>query len=151
MTSFVAMMLIALPIGSGEGVVINPHTPERYKKEIKVAAVYTFEVTAYTAGAKSTGKRPGDPGYGVTASGARAKEGRTIACPKRFSFGTKIYIPELKNTFVCEDRGGAIRGDRLDIYFESVSEARKFGRKNMKVMIKSQIGSKVDDCAGHPK
>lgn len=95
----------------------------------------SFIVTAYTAGVESTGKRPGDPGYGVTASGERVKEGRTIACPKRFPFGTEIYISHFDNTFICEDRGGAIKGDRLDIYMEDLGDALDFGRRELEVEI----------------
>ena len=88
----------------------------------------TFEVTAYTAGPESTGKRPGDPGYGITASGAPVRENRTLACPPEMAFGTRVYIPYFDETFVCEDRGGAIKGRRLDVYMESVEDALEFGR-----------------------
>ena len=36
----------------------------------------------------------------------------TVACPSEFPLGTKFYIPELKNTYLCIDRGGLIH--RLD-------------------------------------
>ncbi|MBV2197433.1 hypothetical protein KQR56_09900 [Bacillus velezensis] len=38
-----------------------------------------FKITAYTAGVESTGKRPGDEGYGITADGSMVQEGITVA------------------------------------------------------------------------
>lgn len=94
----------------------------------------TFEVTAYTAGPESTGKRPGDPGYGVTASGAYAQEGKTLACPPWLDFGTVLHIEGLGER-VCQDRGGAIKGNRLDVYMDSVQQAKQFGRRTLKASI----------------
>lgn len=89
----------------------------------------TFTLTAYTAGVESTGKRQGDEGYGITASGTTVKEGRTAACPKSYPSGTKIYIPSLDNTYTCEDTGSAINEGKLDIYFDDLDVALDFGRK----------------------
>ncbi|WP_077623735.1 LysM peptidoglycan-binding domain-containing protein [Sediminibacillus massiliensis] len=94
----------------------------------------TYKVTAYTAGYESTGKQPGDPAYGITASGTKVQEGETIACPPSLSFGTEVYIPYFDETFTCEDRGGAITQGRMDIYMEDVKEALEFGVKELKVV-----------------
>lgn len=95
-----------------------------------------FEVTAYSAHAQSTGKSVGDKGFGLTASGDYVRPFHTLACPSHFEFGTKIYIPEMGNTYTCEDRGSKIVFGRLDIYMKSQSKAMSFGRnKNMKVKI----------------
>ena len=80
-----------------------------------------MEVTAYTAGYESCQKTPGDPGYGITASGKPVKEWYTLAAGPSIPFGTKIYIPEFMKTFVVEDRGGAITDRHLDIYMERLS------------------------------
>ena len=95
----------------------------------------TFEVTAYTAGYESTGKSPDHPAYGITASGNYVKENYTIACPRRYPFGTEIYIEHFDNVFTCEDRGGAIRGRKLDVYMGDLDEAIKFGRKTLKIEV----------------
>lgn len=94
-----------------------------------------FEVTAYTAGVESTGKSPGHPLYGVTASGNKVQRYHTIACPLSLEFGTEIYIPKLDNTYVCEDRGSAIVEGRLDIYMKDLDKALAFGRQELKVFI----------------
>jgi 3D (Asp-Asp-Asp) domain-containing protein len=95
----------------------------------------TYEVTAYTAGYESTGKRPGHPAYGITASGAYVTEWQTLACPKELPFGSRIYIPYFDTEFICEDRGGDITEGRLDVYIADLDEALAFGRRELSVLI----------------
>lgn len=95
-----------------------------------------YELTSYTNGYESTQKKKGQKGYGITASGEKTKENHTIACPKRFDFGTKIYIPSLDNVYTCLDWGGAIKGKKLDVFIKDLDEAIEFGRKkNVEVYI----------------
>lgn len=94
-----------------------------------------FEVTAYTANYESTGKYPSHPAYGITASGKKAQEGRTLACPKSLPFGTKVHIPYFNKTFICEDRGGAITEGKLDVYMDDLNKAKEFGRRKLKVKV----------------
>ncbi len=86
---------------------------------------FTINASAYTAAADECGKSDG-----VTASGVKVQEKRTIACPKNFPFGTKLEIENM-GTYVCEDRGGAIKGNKIDIYVETKAEAFQFGRRNL--------------------
>lgn len=95
----------------------------------------TFEITAYTAYEESTNKDPSHPAFGITASGERVKANYTAACPKSMSFGTELYIPYFDNTFVCTDRGGAIKNKKLDIYMKTVKQAREFGRRELEVKV----------------
>lgn len=81
-----------------------------------------YKLTAYCGCSKCCGKSTG-----ITASGAKAKANHTIAAPKNFAFGTKIEIDG--NIYVVEDRGGAIKGNKIDVYFNSHSEALNFGVK----------------------
>ncbi|PRO41448.1 3D domain-containing protein [Bacillus sp. LLTC93] len=94
----------------------------------------TYEVTAYTNGVESTGKKPGHSDYGVTASGARTKTGHTIACPPSMAFGTRLNIEGI-GVRTCEDRGGAITEGHIDLYVAGVSEAKAFGRQRIKAEI----------------
>ncbi|NOL36773.1 hypothetical protein FJP00_10045 [Bacillus safensis] len=89
-------------------------------------------VTAYTNGAESTGKSTGDLDYGITASGVTTKQGITIACPPYMEFGTKLYIEDV-GLRVCQDRGGDIKGNRLDVFIENLQKAREFGRQTLTV------------------
>ncbi|MGN7324877.1 3D domain-containing protein [Bacillus altitudinis] len=89
-------------------------------------------VTAYTNGYESTGKHPGHADYGTTASGVTTKQGITIACPPYMKFGTKLYIEDV-GLRVCQDRGGDIKGNRLDVFIENLQKAREFGRQTLTV------------------
>lgn len=99
-------------------------------------------VTGYTAGYESTQKKKGEPGYGITASGATVQQGVTVAAGKGIPFGTKVYIPYFKGktgfgdgVFTVQDRGGAIGSHNIDVYFNSLIEARQFGRQHLEVYI----------------
>ncbi|MGI1828762.1 3D domain-containing protein [Bacillus safensis] len=104
------------------------------RKKATPKLAQTYEVTAYTNNAESTGKSAGDHDYGVTASGARTKTGYTIACPPSMAFGTRLNIEGI-GVRTCEDRGGAITEGHIDLYVAGVSEAKAFGRQRLKAEI----------------
>jgi 3D (Asp-Asp-Asp) domain-containing protein len=86
-------------------------------------------LTAYSAGFASTGKSEGDSGYGVTASGTVVQEGRTIAVdPKVIPIGWWVYIDGI-GFRRAEDTGSAVKGKKIDVYYDSESRANKFGLK----------------------
>ena len=62
---------------------------------------------------------------GITASGVKATANHTIAAPPEYSFGQEMEINGI--TYVVEDRGGAIKGDKIDIFFDTHAEAQAFG------------------------
>lgn len=84
-----------------------------------------FEATAYCPCKQCCGKT-----NGITASGAKAKAGVTVAMPSKYKFGTKIEIKGM-GTYIVQDRGGAINGNRIDIFFNTHQEALKFGRRTV--------------------
>ena len=86
---------------------------------------FTINASAYTAAADECGWNTG-----ITASGLKVEENRTIACPPEYPFGAKIKIDGY-GTFTCEDRGGAIKGNHFDIYMRTKCEAFAFGRRNL--------------------
>ena len=90
---------------------------------------FTGNFSAYTAAADECGKSDG-----ITASGLKVKENRTLACPPAYPFGTKVKI-EGYGTYVCEDHGGAIKGNHFDIYMETKSEAFAFGRRHLEAEV----------------
>lgn len=112
-------------------------TKIEYVKILSVKSIVyqVYEVTAYTAGFESTGKKKGDPMYGVTASGKKVRPWHTVACSTSLEFGTQIYIPYFNKVFMCEDRGSAITEGKIDVYMESLDDALKFGRQKIKVKI----------------
>ncbi len=70
---------------------------------------------------------------GVTASGAQAHPG-TVAADPRIPFGTIVHVPGY-GYGVVEDRGGAIKGASLDVYFHRHSDAQRWGRQRLKVLV----------------
>lgn len=114
---------------------------EKYKNNY----IYSFEgvVTAYSPYEESTGKSPDDPDFKVTASGTIATQGRTIAMDKRFPFGTLVKIEGFNEVFRVEDRGSKIKGNRIDLYFENVEDAIKFGKQKRKIYV-IKLGKGID-------
>lgn len=88
----------------------------------------TYKITAYCSCAKCCGKTTGR-----TASGTQATAGRTVAAPAKFAFGTKLNIGG--HIYTVEDRGGAIQGNRIDIYVSSHSAALQWGVKYLPVSV----------------
>ena len=80
-----------------------------------------WEITAYT--------HSGRP----TASGLWPAPGMA-ACPPELELGTRVRL-EGRGILICRDRGGAIRGRRLDLFLESREEAIRWGRKRLEVEI----------------
>lgn len=88
----------------------------------------TYKVTAYCSCAKCCGKTTGR-----TASGTQATAGRTVAAPANFAFGTKLNIGG--QIYTVEDRGGAIKGNKIDIYVNSHAAALQWGVRYLPVSV----------------
>lgn len=84
-----------------------------------------FTATGYCPCKKCCGKT-----NGITASGAKAKAGITVAMSSKYKFGTKVEIKGM-GTYTVQDRGGAIQGNKIDIYFNTHQEALNFGRRTV--------------------
>ena len=115
--------VITPPIIEEEIIIVDPLPPEPIKESLGV-----FKLTAYCGCTKCCGNNDG-----ITASGTKVIAGRTIAAPSRFAFGTQLEIDG--HIYTVEDRGGAIKGNRIDIYFNSHKEALAFGVKNKEVFL----------------
>lgn len=83
----------------------------------------------------ATGPNAGQPKQvGITASGTHARHGTLAADTAIYPFGTIMYIPGYGYGKV-EDRGGLIKGGKLDLWFSSHDEAVKWGRKKVYVKV----------------
>lgn len=86
-------------------------------------------LTAYDAGYNSTGKTSDHPEYGITYTGAKVKQGQTVAVdPDVIPLGWWIYIEGI-GLRKAEDIGSAIKGKKIDVYFDSEEVANQFGVK----------------------
>ncbi|NLL71818.1 MAG: DUF348 domain-containing protein [Epulopiscium sp.] len=101
---------------------------------IPYSKVLNMSATAYTASYESTGKRPGHPYFGMTYSGTRAKVGTVAVDPRVIPLGTKLYV-EGYGFATAEDIGGAVKGNIIDLYMDSHSQVRAFGRQKRKVYV----------------
>lgn len=92
-----------------------------------------FTATAYCPCIQCCGKT-----NGITATGTKATAGRTIAVdPKVIPLGSKVMIDGKE--YIAEDVGGAIKGNKVDIYFDSHLEALNFGRRTVNVMVVNEV------------
>ena len=98
----------------------------------------TMEATAYTLSFECTGRHPGHPLFGVTASGMMAQVGVVAVDTNVIPFHTRLYI-EGYGFAVAGDRGGAIRGEKIDLFFDTREEVRQFGRRHIQVWILDEI------------
>lgn len=112
---------------------VAPPQPEIYEVEVEepVNSNYlgTFTLTAYCGCSTCNGS------WGnITATGTTPAVGRTIAVdPSVIPYGTAVTING--HTYIAEDTGSAIVGNRIDIYHSSHSEALNFGRQTAEVYI----------------
>ncbi|WP_070119440.1 3D domain-containing protein [Bacillus marinisedimentorum] len=122
---------------------ISSQTEEKPKTlhESKDWSIYpsvTVTATGYTAGIESTGKTPGHPQYGITYSGIKVKRDlySTIAADTTvFPIGTILYIPGYGYGVVA-DTGSAIKGHKIDLYYETVDDVyEQWGKQKIDVYI----------------
>lgn len=92
------------------------------------AGTQVYKITAYCPCAKCCGKATGR-----TAMGTYATAGRTVAASAKFAFGTKLNING--HVYTVEDRGGAINGNKIDIFVNSHAEALAWGVRYLPVSV----------------
>ena len=103
-----------------------PPVMEVIRQETPQEHTYTHEsavtVTAYCPCEKCCGEYAN----GYTATGAKATQGVTIATdPDVIPMGTEVEIDG--HIYIAQDVGGAISGNRIDLYFESHEDALRWG------------------------
>ncbi|WP_419882092.1 3D domain-containing protein [Peribacillus sp. B-H-3] len=106
------------------------------------------KATGYTAGYESTGKKPGNPSYGITYSGVKVKRDlySTVAADLNvFPVGTILFIPDYGYGVVA-DKGGAIKGNELDLFYDTVEEVyNNWGKKTLDVYIIKKGDGKLSE------
>ena len=107
---------------------------EEDRSRLNIARRLEMNASAYTARFECTGRRPGDPGFGITATGVPVRPGIVAVDPNVIPLGTKLYVVGYGYA-IAADTGGAIRGYKIDLFFESLEDALAFGRRNIVVYI----------------
>ncbi len=96
----------------------------------KVVKTLTVSATAYTANCKRCS--------GITTLGLNLKKNPTLKVisvdPKVIKLGTKVFV-EGYGYAIAGDTGGAIKGNKIDIFVPSQKNAIQWGRKTVKVNI----------------
>lgn len=118
-----------LPVVQSVDSLITPSIEYLSAEEEVKAIKETYTITAYCPCKKCCGKSDG-----ITASGAKAVEGVTIAADTSvLPFGTKVEIDG--NIYTVQDRGGAVKGKKIDIYFDNHEKALQYGKQVKEVTI----------------
>lgn len=107
------------------GVVSRGGFEYRYTQELEMTA------TGYTAGKESN-----PDGNGITYTGMRAVRGVVAVDPRVIPLYTRVYV-EGYGPAIAADIGGAIKGNKIDLCFDTVEEALTWGRRPVKVYILS--------------
>ncbi len=125
-TIFVEEKVVKAPVD--EIVEVGTKKPENTIDGYKYSRAISMRSTAYT---------PFDAGCsGITATGMRAGKGVAAVDPKVIPLGSKIYVPGY-GVAVAADTGGAIKGNKVDVCYNSLSEAYRWGSKNVTVYVLS--------------
>jgi 3D (Asp-Asp-Asp) domain-containing protein len=120
----VAVVLLLL---AGAAVAVAPGTaPGGFWKPMG-----EYRVTGYAACVACCGKSDGITADGTYAPGFK---GRLASAPKDIPFGTKLWV-EGVGLVEVHDRGGAIKGRRLELFFQTYNEARQWGVQKRQVWI----------------
>lgn len=90
----------------------------------------TMVATAYDPSPRSIG--PGATGY--TYLGLKAKYGIVAVDPRVIPLRTRLYIPGYGEALAA-DIGGAIKGNRIDLCYDTYEEAIRFGRRKVEVYV----------------
>jgi len=102
--------------------VIVPEVLQEHQEPEPEPETITFEATAYTW----TGYR--------TATGTWPSRGTVAVDPRVIPLGTELHI-EGYGAAVAADTGGAIQGQRVDLYMDTEHECLQWGRRQVEVRV----------------
>jgi len=104
------------------------------KDNIEHSEILLMRVTAYCPCSKCCGEYAD----GITACGHRIRpRDAFVAADEKFAFGSKLIVPGYNEGRLVKvlDRGGSIKGNRLDVFFHTHEEALQWGVKYLEVKI----------------
>jgi len=93
------------------------------KEPFNLVPIGEYELTAYCPCEICCEEFAGPPLNKTTSIGTGAYEGNTIAVdPNKIPYGTTVYIEDI-GVRIASDCGGAIKGNRIDVYYEEHEDA----------------------------
>lgn len=105
------------------------YTDEKEAEEEGLTSLGIFKTTAYcpcSSCSRGWGRR--------TSSGVSAVSGLTVAVDTNvIPIGTKLMIDG--HVYVAEDRGGGVRGNHIDIFFDNHAQVAQYGKRNVEVFL----------------
>lgn len=104
--------------------------PITVPKTTYVHYIHDVEATAYDPSPESNGLK----WAGITALGWRTRHGIAAVDPKVIALRSLIYVDGYGFAW-CGDTGGAIKGKKIDLCYNTTEEAFKWGRKKVKVYV----------------
>ncbi len=119
---------IGLMIESQKKIVKAQSSTDAEQGDAPAFTLVEMNVSAYCKSSCCCGKWAD----GTTASGVPAV-GLICAAPPEYPFGTKMDVGGV--VYTVQDRGGAIKGNKLDLLFPSHQEALNFGRQQLTVKV----------------
>lgn len=102
---------------------------EKEIEELEKIKIFEMEATAYTDDKQSQGKW-----VGQTATGVKPQIGVVAVDPKVIPLGTKLYIDGYGQA-IAGDTGGAIKGNKIDLFLPNRGDCMRFGRQKVKVRV----------------
>ncbi len=123
---------VAMQQPPAASVAIAEPSPEQKLSTIKFSEPETkhaqaprqFKATAYSI-------------HGRTRSGIHTQQGTMAADPRVLPLGTVVQVNAGKysGVYTVHDTGGAIKGNRVDVWLPTNKEARRFGRRAIKLVV----------------
>lgn len=135
-TIWIATFIVGYAFGTLITTAVKSNQPNETVVEAAeepLTSLGTFKFTAYCPCSKCCGKSDG-----ITKTGVKATQGRTIAVdPKVIPLGSIVIIDG--HEYIAEDVGGSIKENRIDLFFDSHKEALDFGVQYKEVFVKERI------------
>lgn len=106
--------------------------------QVVYTPMYECVATAYTAAPDECGRSYDDPNFGITASGEFVREGFIAVDPNLIPLHSLVYIEgagRFDGFYEAKDTGGAVKGNRIDIYVPDKATAFEFGKRNVTVYV----------------
>ena len=138
--TFVAKAAEPKKTNAAKSSAVQANVASRSGDQKRSGRVITMKATAYDLSYESTGVLPSQPGYGLTASGMKAQYGVVAVDPKVIPLGTKLYIESTDGKYVygdavAGDTGGAIKGNKIDLFMNTRQDCLNFGVRQVNVYV----------------